>query len=98
MMSKGRPLQRGVAAAILILVPLALVRCKDDNKGLTAPQTSGSLSVSIGASPTSGRAPLEVTFTSSVSAGTGHYVSEWRFGDGTGSSDANPHLRFIHGT
>jgi len=61
---------RGVAAAILILVPLVLVGCKDDKGNLTAPQTSGSLTVSIGASPTSGRTPLDVTFTSSVSGAT----------------------------
>jgi PKD repeat protein len=96
MMSKARSLH-GVAAAILILVPLTLIQCKNDSNGLTAPQTSGSLSVSIGASPTSGRTPLEVTFTSSVSGGTGTYVYSWRFGDGTGSSEANPHVRFING-
>jgi len=96
MMSKARPL-RGVAAAISILVPLTLIQCKDDNKGLTAPQTSGSLSVSIGASPTSGRTPLDVTFTSSVSGGNGRYIYSWSFGDGTASSDANPHVRFVNG-
>jgi len=96
-MLKARPLH-GVAAAILFLVPLTLVRCKNDkNNGLTAPTTSGSLSVSIGATPTSGRTPLEVAFTSSVSGGTGTYVYAWSFGDGTGDSDPNPRVRFING-
>jgi PKD repeat protein len=96
MMSKVRPLH-GVAAAILILVPLALIQCKHNNNTLTAPQTSGSLTVSIGASPTSGRVPLDVTFTSSVSGGTGNYIYAWTFGDGTASSEANPHVRFASG-
>ena len=91
-------LLRGVAAAILVLASLTLVGCKDDNKGnLTAPQTSGSLTVSIGASPTSGRTPLDVAFTSSVSGGNGSYVYSWSFGDGSASSEANPHVRFING-
>jgi PKD repeat protein len=97
MMSKARSLH-GVAAAILILVPLTLIQCNNDkDKGLTAPQTSGSLTVSIGASPTSGRTPLDVAFTSSVSGGTGSYIYSWSFGDGSASSEANPHVRFING-
>lgn len=96
MMSKARSL-RGVAAALMILVALTVTRCKDEDKNLTAPQTSGSLSVSIGASPTSGRTPLEVAFTSSVSGGRGDYIYSWSFGDGTGSSEANPRVRFING-
>ena len=96
MMSMARPLH-GVAAAILFLAPLTLAHCKNENNGLTAPQTSGSLTVSIGASPTSGRTPLDVAFTSSVSGGTGTYVYSWSFGDGTSSSEANPHVRFSNG-
>jgi PKD repeat protein len=97
MMSKARSLH-GVAAAILIVVPMTLIQCNNDkDKGLTAPQTSGSLSVSIGASPTSGRTPLDVAFTSSVSGGNGNYIYAWSFGDGSASSEANPHVRFING-
>jgi len=96
MMSKARPLH-GVAAAILFFAPLTLTHCKDDNKNLTAPQTSGSLTVSIGASPTSGRTPLDVAFKSDVSGGNGVYIYSWTFGDGTSSSEANPHVRFING-
>jgi PKD repeat protein len=97
MISKARPLH-GVAAAVLVLVPLTLIQCKHSNNNtLTAPQTSGSLTVSIGASPTSGRAPLEVALTSSVSGGTGTYIYSWSLGDGSASSDANPHVRFASG-
>jgi len=97
MMSKARPLH-GIAAAILVLMPLTLIQCKNDKgNGLTAPQTSGSLTVSIGASPTTGRTPLDVAFTSSVSGGNGSYIYSWSFGDGTSSSEANPHVRFTNG-
>jgi hypothetical protein len=96
MTAKARPL-RGVPAAILILVPLTLIQCKDDHEGLTAPQTSGSLSVSIGASPTSGRTPLDVAFTSSVSGGTVRYIYSWSIGDGTSSSEANPRVTATSG-
>jgi PKD repeat protein len=95
MMSKSRYL-RGVAA-LAILGALTATRCKNDDKNLTAPTTSGSLTVSIGASPTSGRTPLDVAFTSSVSGGTGSYIYSWSFGDGSSSSEANPHVRFSVG-
>jgi PKD repeat protein len=47
------------------------------------------LSVSISASPTSGTAPLTVSFTSYVSGGTGSYSYFWTFGDGGTSTSAN---------
>src|SRR5438093_6387364 len=96
MMSKAR-LLHGITATILLLAPLALVHCNDKDKNLTAPTKSGSLSVSIGATPPSGRAPLDVAFTSEVSGGTGQYIYSWSFGDGTSSSEANPHVRFANG-
>ena len=97
MISKARPLH-GIAAAILFLAPLALAHCNNDkNKNLTAPTTSGSLTVSIGATPTSGRAPLDVAFTANVSGGNGVYIYSWSFGDGTSSSEANPKVRFVNG-
>lgn len=96
MISKARPLH-AIAAAILFLAPLALAHCNDKDKNLTAPTKSGSLSVSIGGTPTSGRAPLDVAFTSKVSGGTGEYIYSWSFGDGTSSSEANPRVRFVNG-
>ena len=41
------------------------------------------LSVGISASPTSGNAPLAVTFTATISGGSPPYDLEWDFGDGT---------------
>lgn len=101
MMSRRSPI-RGFLAASLALISLALVNCDDDSQTggtPTAPQRSGSLSVSIAATPTSGRAPLEVAFTSDVSGGEGRdtYIYSWRFGDGTASSEANPRIRFTNG-
>jgi PKD repeat protein len=96
-MSKLRPFRGGLAATLALMLPLALTRCEDDNNNPAAPQGSGSLSVSISASPTSGRAPLDVGFTSNVSGGKGNYVYSWSFGDGTGSSVANPQVHFGNG-
>lgn len=93
---------RGSISASLVLVSLALVHCDNDGQtgGIpTEPQRSGSLSVSIAATPTSGRAPLDVAFTSDVSGGGGRdtYLYAWSFGDGTASSEANPRVRFMNG-
>jgi PKD repeat protein len=57
----------------------------------------GSLNVSIGASTTSGRAPIDVAFTSDVHGGSGTYLYLWTFGDGTTSAVANPHVQFRSG-
>lgn len=101
MMSQRSPF-RALLAASVIAMSLALVHCDDDNQAggtPTAPQRSGSLSVSIAATPTSGRAPLGVAFTSDVSGGDGRdtYIYSWAFGDGTASSEANPRIRFTNG-
>jgi len=57
------------------------------------------LSVSISASPTSGNAPLQVSFTSHVSGGTGSYSYYWMFGDSGSSTSANPtHTYYSGGT
>jgi PKD repeat protein len=97
------PIRGGHAARLaFVALALVLVRCDDDNQsgGIpTEPQRSGSLTVSIAATPTSGRTPLEVAFTSDVSGGGGRdsYVYAWSFGDGTASSEANPRIRFTNG-
>lgn len=48
------------------------------------------LQVSVSANPTSGKAPLSVSFSSSVSGGSPPYSYSWSFGDGSSSTDANP--------
>ena len=49
-----------------------------------------SLSAGIVASPTSGEAPLAVSFTGSASGGTPPYSFAWAFGDGSSSTQQNP--------
>lgn len=50
-----------------------------------------SLAATAGASPTSGAAPLAVSFTGSASNGTPPYTWDWDFGDGSAHSSAqNP--------
>ncbi len=45
--------------------------------------SSSTLTVTASATPTAGRAPLNVSFTGSVSGGTPPYALFWDFGDGT---------------
>jgi peptide/nickel transport system substrate-binding protein len=48
------------------------------------------LRANILASTTNGDAPLTITFTPNISGGTPPFTYEWRFDDGTTSSEANP--------
>lgn len=80
-------------------VPLAglaffLVACDDKS---TSPSGGEALGVTIAANVTSGRAPLEVNFTSNARGGTGAYSYSWSFGDGSGSSLKDPTKRFGSG-
>ena len=57
----------------------------------------GTLAAEISASATSGRAPIDITFTSNVRGGDGAYRYLWSFGDGRISSAANPRVQFLSG-
>ena len=57
----------------------------------------GELKADISASATSGRAPIDITFTSNVRGGDGAYIYAWSFGDGRTSSAANPRVQFLSG-
>ena len=48
------------------------------------------LDVTTSASPTSGTAPLAVTFNATVSGGTPNYTYSWTFGDGQTGTGQNP--------
>src|SRR5207248_1944669 len=68
-----------------------------DQGGLADPledlwiQGSTPLTASAGASPTTGNAPLTVSFTGSASGGAAPYSYSWSFGDGGATSTAqNP--------
>jgi PKD repeat protein len=53
-------------------------------------QGSTPLTAAAGASPTTGNAPLTVSFTGSASGGTAPYSYSWNFGDGSTSTAQNP--------
>ena len=48
------------------------------------------LTATTSASPTTGNAPLSVSFTGSASGGTAPYSYSWAFGDGSTSTSQNP--------
>jgi len=52
--------------------------------------TVPTLSVVCSANPTSGAAPLDVTFSTTVTGGLAPYSYSWTFGDGSTSTLANP--------
>lgn len=86
------------AGLFLLASSLVLPACEDGNDLPTAPGGSGGqLTVTISAASTSGRAPLEISFSSDVHGGNGQYVYAWTFGDGTASSEPNPRARFTSG-
>jgi len=61
--------------------------------------TAAGLSCTAGAQPASGRLPLAVQLTASVSGGTPPYTVRWEFGDGATSTELNPsHLYSAAGT
>ena len=58
-----------------------------------------SLNVTVSGNPTSGVAPLSVSFVSTVSGGSGGYTYQWTFGDGSTSSLPNPtHAYTVQGS
>jgi hypothetical protein len=57
----------------------------DWNTSLPSP-----LSCEASGAPTSGNAPLKVTFSASASGGSPGFTWEWKFGDGATSSNHNP--------
>jgi PKD repeat protein len=89
--SRAWPVAAGLAG---ILVAGA---CGDPTKDPAAPNGGGSLTVNISASATSGRAPIEVSFTSDVHGGVGSYRYFWTFGDGRTSAAPNTTTQFANG-
>ena len=86
-----------IAVAAALAAALA-AGCTAKTRTVGGPSgTGGTLTASISASATSGRAPIDVTFTSDVHGGDGPYEYLWTFGDGRTSSAANPHVQFLNG-
>src|SRR5438128_5155695 len=93
-----RPLasRRAWPLAVLAVLPL-LGACKNTVKDPAAPNGGGALTVNISSSATSGRAPIEVTFTSDVHGGEGSYRYFWTFGDGRTSAAPNTTVQLPSG-
>jgi PKD repeat protein len=86
-----------LAAVAVVLVAFGCTTTHSTVVGPTA--QGGALSAVISATPTSGRAPLDVAFTSTVKGGPEGqaYRYQWTFGDGRASTEANPRIQFTAG-
>jgi PKD repeat protein len=92
------PASRRTWLLILAAAVAAAGACDHNSSNPLVPSGSGGeLKADISASATSGRAPLDITFTSNVRGGDGPYVYAWSFGDGRTSSAANPRVQFLSG-
>lgn len=60
------------------------------SKTITITVTGTGLNCTVSANPTSGQAPLAVSFTGNASGGQPPYGYSWTFGDGSTSSSQNP--------
>ena len=83
-----------------LIFAAAVVAAGCDRNGATPVVPAGdggTLKADISASATSGRAPLDITFTSNVRGGDGVYRYAWSFGDGRTSSAPNPRVQFLSG-
>ena len=83
---------------ILAAAVAAAASCAKDSPSPTVPTgEGGELKAEISASATSGRAPLDITFTSNVHGGQGAYRYVWSFGDGRTSAAPDPRVQFQSG-
>jgi PKD repeat protein len=82
---------------ILAAAVAVAAACNSTNSPVVPTGTGGELKAEIAASATSGRAPLDITFTSNVHGGEGFYRYAWSFGDGRTSAAANPRVQFQSG-
>lgn len=83
---------------LLVAVLPVLAGCHHgNNTPPSAPNGGGGLTVNIAASATSGRAPIDVAFSSDVRGGAGSYRYLWNFGDGRTSTAANTTVQFPTG-
>jgi PKD repeat protein len=90
-------LLRPRACLIPGLVGVAVLGGCGRDGGFLDPLGGGTLEASISASATSGRAPLDIAFTSDVHGGDGVYRYRWNLGDAGVSTVPNPRVRFVSG-
>ena len=88
---------RRTSTLILAALVAAAGGCQKSGSPVLPTGTGGELKADISASATSGRAPLDITFTSNVRGGDGVYRYAWSFGDGRTSSAPNPRVQFLSG-
>ena len=82
---------------ILAAAVAATASCDKSSSPVVPTGEGGELKAEISASATSGRAPIDITFTSNVHGGEGFYRYAWSFGDGRTSAAANPRVQFQSG-
>ncbi|OYW07018.1 MAG: hypothetical protein B7X11_00610, partial [Acidobacteria bacterium 37-65-4] len=84
----GAGLPRSAVDSLQISAPRGLLQAATHGRGVwqTEAQTTGILSVQPTAVPSSGGAPLAVTFTANTAGGTPPYTFVWAFGDGGSGS------------
>src|SRR5690242_6793945 len=82
---------------VLVLAAAAAGCDRNPANPLIPTGNGGTLAAEIGASATSGRAPIDISFTSNVHGGDEAYRYEWSFGDGRTSTAPNPRVQFLSG-
>lgn len=84
----GTGLPRAAVDTLQISAPQGLLQAGTHGRGVwqTEARTTGILSVQPAAVPSSGGAPLAVSFTANVAGGTRPYTFVWAFGDGGSGS------------
>lgn len=91
----GSGLPRAAVDSVQISAPLGLLQAATHGRGVwqTGALTTGVLHVQASSVPSSGGAPLSVSFTANTAGGTAPYTFAWAFGDGaTGSGQAASHV------
>jgi|WetSurMetagenome_2_1015567.scaffolds.fasta_scaffold14967_3 hypothetical protein len=88
----GTGLPRAAVDSLQVSAQLGLLQAGTHGRGLwqAAAQTSGTLNVVPTATPSSGGAPLTVSFGATAVGGTSPYTYAWTFGDGASGSGATP--------
>ena len=90
----GSGLPRVAVDSLQVSAPRGLLQAATHGRGVwqTQAQTTGILSVHPTAIPSSGGAPLAVSFTANTAGGTPPYTFAWTFGDGgSGSGQTADH-------